>query len=187
MSRSAANRRRRRGQSFKMRLSTTKKGHHSGDLANHTIFRVFGTGILISSLIPNLCRILREERIAREAEERQRREEEARAMAEEQRRRDEAQRIQDEKEAQERAKAEQEENLRLQKQVQARCQHSAGSWCRWRGTGLLCLMRWSGHRHQPSHTSSKSLLPFECQVTHACRSTASAHGYQALLAPLYLQ
>lgn len=65
------------------------------------------------------CRLLREERIAREAEERQRREEEARAMAEEQRRRDEAQRLQDEKEAQERAKAEQEENIRLQKQVES--------------------------------------------------------------------
>lgn len=66
-----------------------------------------------------LCRILREERIAREAEERQRREEEARTMAEEQRRRDEAQRLQEEKEAQERAKAEQEENIRLQKQVRS--------------------------------------------------------------------
>lgn len=75
--------------------------------------------ILILSLIPNLRRILREERIAREAEERQRREEEARAMAEEQRRRDEAQRLQEEKEAQERAKAEQEESLRLQKQVRS--------------------------------------------------------------------
>ncbi len=67
--------------------------------------------------MPKLFRILREERIAREAEERRLREEEARAMAEEQRRRDEAQRLQEEKEAQERAKAEQEENLRLQKQV----------------------------------------------------------------------
>lgn len=70
-----------------------------------------------SDLCPNLYRILREERIAREAEERRRREEEARAMAEEQRKRDEAQRLQEEKEAQERAKAEEEENLRLQKQV----------------------------------------------------------------------
>ncbi len=73
--------------------------------------------IHILNFMPKLCRILREERKVREAEERQRREEEARAMAEEQRRRDEAQRLQEEKEAQERAKAEQEENLRLQKQV----------------------------------------------------------------------
>lgn len=73
--------------------------------------------ILMLSLMLKLFRILREERIAREAEERQRREEEARAMAEEQRRRDKAQRLQEEQEAQERAKAEQEENLRLQKQV----------------------------------------------------------------------
>ncbi|XP_037641560.1 MAP7 domain-containing protein 1a isoform X2 [Sebastes umbrosus] len=61
-------------------------------------------------------RVLREERIVREAEESRLREEEARAMAEEQRKRDEAQRLLDEKEAQERAVAEQEENLRLQKQ-----------------------------------------------------------------------
>ncbi|KAM6910776.1 MAP7 domain-containing protein 1a [Xenentodon cancila] len=61
-------------------------------------------------------RILREERVAKEAEERRRREEEARAMAEEQRRRDEEQRLKDEKEAEGRAKAEQEENIRLQKQ-----------------------------------------------------------------------
>lgn len=65
----------------------------------------------------HLCRILKEERIAREAEERRLREEEARAMAEEQRKRDEAQRLQEEKEAEEKAKAEQEENIRLQKQV----------------------------------------------------------------------
>lgn len=64
-----------------------------------------------------ICRILREERTAREAEERRRREEEARAMAEEQRRRDAAKQLQEEKEALERARAEQEENLRLQKQV----------------------------------------------------------------------
>lgn len=74
--------------------------------------------------MPKLFRILREERIAREAEERGRREEEARSMAEEQRKRDEAQRLQEEKEAQERAKAEQEENLRLLKQV---CRLSAPS------------------------------------------------------------
>ncbi len=73
--------------------------------------------VLILHVMSKLCRILREERIAREAEERQRREEEARAMAEEQRKRDEAQRLQEEKEAEERARAEQEENLRLQKQV----------------------------------------------------------------------
>lgn len=54
--------------------------------------------------------------MAREAEERKRREEEARFMAEQQRLRDEAQRVQEEKEAQERAKAEQEENEKLQKQ-----------------------------------------------------------------------
>ncbi|XP_053718609.1 MAP7 domain-containing protein 1-like isoform X2 [Synchiropus splendidus] len=60
-------------------------------------------------------RILREEAMAREAEERKRREEEARFMAEQQRLRDEAQRAQEEKEAQERAKAEQEENDRQQK------------------------------------------------------------------------
>lgn len=71
--------------------------------------------IILSSL--PICRILREERIAREAEERRRREEEARAMAEEQRRRDEAKQLQEEQEAQERARAEQEESLRLQKQV----------------------------------------------------------------------
>uniref|UniRef100_A0A3Q4BFG2 Uncharacterized protein n=1 Tax=Mola mola TaxID=94237 RepID=A0A3Q4BFG2_MOLML len=61
-------------------------------------------------------RILREEAMAREAEERKRREEEARFMAEQQRQRDEAQRAEEEKEAQERARAEQEENERLQKQ-----------------------------------------------------------------------
>lgn len=72
---------------------------------------------LITGYRPPIFRILREERLARETEERHRREEEARAMAEEQQRRDEAQRIEEEKEAQERAKAEQEENLRLQKQV----------------------------------------------------------------------
>lgn len=60
--------------------------------------------------------MLREEAMAREAEERKRREEEARFMAEQQRLRDEAQKAQEEKEAQERAKAEQEENERLQKQ-----------------------------------------------------------------------
>lgn len=70
-----------------------------------------------------LCRLLREERIAREAKERQCREEEARAMAEEQRRRDEAQHLQEEEEAQERAKVEQEENIRLQKQVQSLVSH----------------------------------------------------------------
>ena len=72
---------------------------------------------LILSLLSNFLRILREERIAREAVERRLREEEARAMAEEQRKRDEAQRLQEEKEAEEKAKAEQEENIRLQKQV----------------------------------------------------------------------
>nr|XP_020453311.1 MAP7 domain-containing protein 1-like isoform X2 [Monopterus albus] len=61
-------------------------------------------------------RILREEAMAREAEERKRREEEARFMAEQQHLRDEAQRAQEEKEAQQRAKAEQEENERLQRQ-----------------------------------------------------------------------
>ncbi|KAM8884335.1 uncharacterized protein ACB058_000545 isoform 4-T4 [Synchiropus picturatus] len=60
-------------------------------------------------------RILREEAMAREAEERKRREEEARFMAEQQRLRDEAQQAQEKKEAQERAKAEQEENDRQQK------------------------------------------------------------------------
>lgn len=55
--------------------------------------------------------------MAREAEERKRREEEAQFMAEQQRLRDEAQRVEQEKEAQERAKAEQEENERLQKQA----------------------------------------------------------------------
>lgn len=55
--------------------------------------------------------------MAREAEERKRREEEAQFMAEQQRLRDEAQRAEQEKEAQERAKAEQEENDRLQKQA----------------------------------------------------------------------
>lgn len=74
-------------------------------------------GSLHRLTFPTICRILREERTAREAEERQRREEEARAMAEEQRRRDEAKQLQEEKEAQERARAEREENLRLQKQV----------------------------------------------------------------------
>lgn len=54
--------------------------------------------------------------MAREAEERKRREEEARFMAEQQRLRDENQRAQEEKEAQERARAEQEENERLQRQ-----------------------------------------------------------------------
>lgn len=57
--------------------------------------------------------------MAREAEERKRREEEARFMAEQQRQRDEAQRAEEEKEAQERAQAEQEENERLQKQVRS--------------------------------------------------------------------
>lgn len=61
-------------------------------------------------------RVLREEAMAREAEERKRREEEARFMAEQQRLRDEAQRAQDEKEAEEKAKAEQEEADRLQRQ-----------------------------------------------------------------------
>lgn len=55
--------------------------------------------------------------MAREAEERKRREEEAQFMAEQQRLRDEAQRAEQEKEAQERARAEQEENERLQKQA----------------------------------------------------------------------
>lgn len=55
--------------------------------------------------------------MAREAEERKRREEEAKFMAEQQRLRDDAQREQEEKEAQERARAEQEENERQQKQV----------------------------------------------------------------------
>lgn len=54
--------------------------------------------------------------MAREAEERKRREEEARFMAEQQRLQDEAKRAQEEKEAQERAQAEQEENERLQRQ-----------------------------------------------------------------------
>lgn len=48
--------------------------------------------------------------MAREVEERRRREEEARFMAEQQR-------LREEKEAQERARAEQEENERLQRQV----------------------------------------------------------------------
>ncbi|XP_051927378.1 MAP7 domain-containing protein 1-like isoform X2 [Hippocampus zosterae] len=61
-------------------------------------------------------RILREEAMARDAEERKRREEEARFMAEQQRLRDEAQQAEEEKEAKERARAEQEENDRLQKQ-----------------------------------------------------------------------
>ncbi|XP_017260782.1 MAP7 domain-containing protein 1 [Kryptolebias marmoratus] len=61
-------------------------------------------------------RVLREEAMAREAEERKRRDEEAQFMAEQQRLRDEAQRLQEEKEAQQRAKAEQEENQRLQRQ-----------------------------------------------------------------------
>lgn len=56
------------------------------------------------------CRMLREEAVARDAEERRRREEEARFMAEQQR-------LREEKEAQERARAEQEENERLQRQV----------------------------------------------------------------------
>lgn len=94
-----------------------------GNVLSVLSFTVFSTQMLILSLMLNQFRILREERIAREAEERQRREEEARAMAEEQRRRDEELRLKDEKEAQERAKAEQEENLRLQKQVQ--CQLTA--------------------------------------------------------------
>uniref|UniRef100_H3C5J6 MAP7 domain containing 1b n=1 Tax=Tetraodon nigroviridis TaxID=99883 RepID=H3C5J6_TETNG len=57
----------------------------------------------------NRNRLLREEAMAREAEERRRREEEARFMAEQQR-------LREEKEAQERARAEQEENERLQRQ-----------------------------------------------------------------------
>ncbi|XP_061918380.1 MAP7 domain-containing protein 1-like isoform X2 [Entelurus aequoreus] len=61
-------------------------------------------------------RILREERLAREAEDQRRREEEALAMAQEQQKRDEARRLQEEKEAEEWAKAEHQENLRLQKQ-----------------------------------------------------------------------
>nr|XP_061814581.1 MAP7 domain-containing protein 1-like isoform X5 [Nerophis lumbriciformis] len=61
-------------------------------------------------------RILREERLAREAEDQRRREQEALAMAQEQQKRDEARRLQEEKEAEERAKAEHQENLRLQKQ-----------------------------------------------------------------------
>lgn len=61
--------------------------------------------------------ICREERIAREAEERRRREEESRLMAEQQRLREEAERLQQEKEAQEKARAEQEENERLQRLV----------------------------------------------------------------------
>lgn len=56
------------------------------------------------------CRILREEAMAREVEERKRREEEARFMAEQQR-------VREEKEEMERARAEQEENERLQRQV----------------------------------------------------------------------
>lgn len=55
--------------------------------------------------------------MARDAEERKRREEEARFMEEQQRLRDEAQRAEEEEEAQRRAKAEQEENQRLQRQV----------------------------------------------------------------------
>lgn len=51
--------------------------------------------------------------MAREVEERRRREEEARFMAEQQR-------LREEKEAQERARAEQEENERLQRQVSQR-------------------------------------------------------------------
>lgn len=97
-----------------------------------------------------ICRILREERIAREAEERRRREEEARAMAEEQRRRDEAKQLQEEKEAQERAKAELEENLRLQKQV--------GSWStqyvsrkRLEQTGVTCLEVLGAHDFVTGH------------------------------------
>ncbi|XP_067351922.1 MAP7 domain-containing protein 1-like isoform X3 [Channa argus] len=73
-------------------------------------------------------RILREEAMAREAEERKRREEEARFMAEQQRLRDEAQRAQEQKEAVERAKAEQEENERLQRQreeVEAKAREEA--------------------------------------------------------------
>ncbi|XP_061814573.2 MAP7 domain-containing protein 1a isoform X4 [Nerophis lumbriciformis] len=61
-------------------------------------------------------RILREERLAREAEDQRRREQEALAMAQEQQKRDEARRLQEEKEAEERAEAEHQENLRLQKQ-----------------------------------------------------------------------
>lgn len=101
-----------------------------------------------------ICRILREERIAREAEERRRREEEARAMAEEQRRRDEAKQLQEEKEAQERAKAELEESIRLQKQV--------GSWSTQNmsrkrldlsgGTGRLC------HRPRKSNVTDVAVV-----------------------------
>ncbi|XP_047239433.1 MAP7 domain-containing protein 1-like isoform X3 [Girardinichthys multiradiatus] len=61
-------------------------------------------------------RVLREEAMAREAEERKHRKEEARFMAEQQRLRDEAQRAEEEMEAQRRAKEEQEENERLQRQ-----------------------------------------------------------------------
>lgn len=79
--------------------------------------------------------------MAREAEERNRREEEARFMAEQQRPRDEVQRLQEEKEIQQRAKAEQEENQRLQRQVSLHQEvfpvspdscRSSGSWVSFR-------------------------------------------------------
>lgn len=69
--------------------------------------------ILLLKAIQDLvspCRILREEAMVREVEERKRREEEARFMAEQQR-------VREEKEEMERARAEQEENQRLQRQV----------------------------------------------------------------------
>jgi len=78
---------------------------------------VIVSSVSVHKSVNALLRVLREEAMAREAEERKRREEEARFMAEQQRLRDEAQQAEEEKEAQERAKAEQEENARLQKQV----------------------------------------------------------------------
>lgn len=87
--------------------------------------------------VRSLARVLREEAMAREVEERKRREEEARFMAEQQRLRDEAQRAQEEKEAQQRAKAEQEENERLQRQVSEQETRAsllfvmAGDWYPW--------------------------------------------------------
>ena len=106
--------------------------------------------MLFLNFVCDVSRVLRVERVAREAEERLLREEEARTMAEEQRKRDEVQRLQDEKEAEERAQAEQEENLRLQKQV----------W------GSSCSKRTHRHTHTHTHTASLHQSQAVCPSHH---------------------
>lgn len=119
--------------------------------------------------------------MAREAEERKRREEEAQFMAEQQRLRDEAQRAEQEKEAQERAKAEQEENERLQKQASDLHGRLVKNVCRfavqtplrghleqrWRQCGSLAEI--SGSNQKPRSSAPHTAAAISCKYCSLCK------------------